>query len=139
MQSQGRFSPTPPLPPDEPLKKFKRKLMAEITLETIKGHVNDVKKIFADGFQLGDIAAVIKEAMEIAQTYKDSRGLSGPARKELALTIIGQVIDETDLPWLPDPLVDPLLKKLAPNLIDMLVGAANGKLGFGPAAPDPAE
>lgn len=109
--------------------------MSEITLEQIKAHVEDIKKIFADGFQLGDVALVVKEAMEIAQTYKSSANLNGPARKELALKLINQVVDETDTPWLPDPLTDPLLKKLAPRMIDMLHEAASGGFNFGSAKP----
>lgn len=105
--------------------------MAEVTEARITEAVNNIKAAFADGFQLADISVVIREVTTFAEMFN----LSGPEKKALALQVAERVIDETDTPWLPDALTDPLMKKLLPNLIDLVVDAARGKLGLkGPEA-----
>lgn len=99
--------------------------MAEVTEQHITDAVARIKEAFADGFQFGDIAVVLKEVTVFAQAFQ----LPGDEKKALALRVANRVIDETDTPWLPDPLTDPLMKKLLPNLIDLVVDAAKGKLG----------
>lgn len=101
--------------------------MAEMTVEEIKKHGEAIKAVFADGLQFGDIGACVHLAMEIVESVS---GLTGAEKKATALEIINYVIDTTDLPWLPDPLVDPLLKALAPNLIEVIVNATRGKLAI---------
>lgn len=101
--------------------------MAEVTEERIREAIDNVKAAFADGFQMQDISVLVKEITVFAEAFS----LSGAEKKELALKVANSVIDETDTPWLPDPLTDPLMKKLLPNLIDLVVDAAKGKLGLG--------
>ncbi len=79
----------------------------------------------ADGFQLADLAAIVGEACEIAETLED---LDGSSKRAVAIRLIERVIDETDTPWLPDALVDPLLKVLVPSFVDVIVGASKGGL-----------
>lgn len=123
---------TGPEKPKYPVDGYREKIVAEITLEQIKRHVEEIKAIFADGFQFEDVIRVIGAAMEIAETYKHTVGMTGEERKALALKLIEQVIDETDTPWLPDTLTDPLLKRLAPSAIELVIKAVNGKLGVKP-------
>jgi len=101
--------------------------MAQITVEEIKKYADQVIAEFADGFQFGDVITVVKMVMEIVEKIE---GASGEEKKATALAIVNYVVDVTDLPWLPDPLVDPLLKSLAPRLIDTIVEATKGKLAI---------
>jgi len=109
--------------------------MAEVTEQHIADAVLHIKEAFADGFQLEDISTVLKEVTVFAEAFT----LPGDEKKALALRVANRVIDETDTPWLPDALTDPLMKKLLPNLIDLIVDAAKGKLGsFGAGEADSA-
>ena len=100
--------------------------MADVTEERIAAAVERIKGAFDDGFQLGDISTVLGEVTVFAEAFR----LSGPEKKALALKVAERVIDETDTPWLPDALTDPLMKKLLPGLIDLVVDAAKGKLAI---------
>jgi hypothetical protein len=100
--------------------------MAEVTAERIKEAVDNIKSAFADGFQLQDLSVVVKEVTVFSEAFS----LTGEEKKALAMQVASQVIDETDTPWLPDALTDPLLKKLLPSLIDLVVDASKGKLGL---------
>jgi hypothetical protein len=100
--------------------------MAQITVEEIKKHADTIVAAFADGFQIADLFKVIPMAMEIVEKVG---GASGEEKKATALEIINYVIDTTDLPWLPDNLIDPILKKLAPTVIELVISASKGELG----------
>jgi len=100
--------------------------VAEFNLEEAKAEASKIVELFADGFQWTDIFKVVPMVME---TVEKVSGMSGEEKKASALTIINYVIDETDMPWIPDSLIDPLLKKAAPVLIELLVSATKGELG----------
>ena len=100
--------------------------MAQITVEEIKKHADVVVAAFADGFQIADLFKVIPMVMEIVEKIG---GASGAEKKATALAIIDYVIDQTDMPWLPDNLVDPILKKIAPVVIELVISASNGEIG----------
>jgi molybdopterin-guanine dinucleotide biosynthesis protein A len=100
--------------------------MAQITVEEIKKHADVIVATFADGFQIADLFKVIPMAMEIVEKVS---GASGEEKKATALEIINYVIDAVDLPWVPDNLVDPILKKLAPTVIELVISASKGELG----------
>jgi hypothetical protein len=105
---------------------FKEATVAEFNLEEAKAEASKIVELFADGFQWTDIFKVVPMVME---TVEKVSGMSGEEKKASALTIINYVIDETDMPWIPDSLIDPLLKKAAPVLIELLVSATKGELG----------
>jgi hypothetical protein len=99
--------------------------MAKFTAAQIEEHGKKIMEAFADGFQWSDVFNIVPQAMEIVQAVG---GMTGPEKEEAALAIVDYVIDNTDLPWLPDNLVDPLLKKGARYMIPKLIEAAKGKL-----------
>jgi len=98
--------------------------MAELTEAQVLEAVERIKQAFADGFQLADLSVLLREITTFAELFS----LSGGEKKALAIRVAEKVLDETDTPWLPDALLDPLLKKLMPNLIDLVVDATKGKL-----------
>lgn len=99
--------------------------MGKFTAAQIEEHGKKIMEAFADGFQWQDVFNIVPQAMEIVQTVG---GMTGPEKEESALAIIDYVIDNTDTPWLPDNLTDPLLKKGARYMIPKLIEAAKGKL-----------
>lgn len=109
--------------------------MAEIIEERITEAVANIKAALSDEFQFSDIATILGEITTFAEVFS----LSGPEKKELALRVAQRVLDETDIPVLPDKLslpfvgevgADALIMKLLPGLIDKLVGASKGKLAL---------
>lgn len=99
--------------------------MGKFTAAQIKEHADEILKAFEDGFQWSDVFALVPHTMEIVQAVG---GMTGPEKEESALAIIDYVIDNTDTPWIPDNLTDPLLKKGARFMIPMLIKAAKGEL-----------
>lgn len=98
--------------------------MSQFTQEALLEAANRIKATFDDGFQLADIAVLLREGTLFAEAF----ALPGEEKKQIAVDLISKVIDDTDIPWMPDALVDPLLKSLVPNLIDLVCEAAAGKL-----------
>lgn len=100
--------------------------MAEWTEKQVLEGVATVKAALADGFQWEDVKTII----EVVTQFSELTKLTGPEKRALAIAVANKVIDETDTPWLPDPLVDPLMKRLLPSLIDLVVNASKGSLGL---------
>jgi hypothetical protein len=98
--------------------------VAEYTIEQAKAAAEQVKSVFADGFQWTDLFKVVPMVMEIVEQVG---GMSGPEKKATALKIIEHVIDTTDMPG-PDSIFDPILKKAAPFLIEMVISATSGEV-----------
>ena len=101
--------------------------MAKFTAAQVAEHAEKILEALKDGWQFSDLFTLVPEAMGIVEAIGD---MSGPEKKEAAEAIIDYVIDKTDTPWLPDSLVDPILKKGARYLIPVLVKAANGNFGI---------
>lgn len=78
-----------------------------------------------DSPTLADLSVVVREAVELAELVEDANGAE---KRAVAIGLIERVIDLVDLPWIPDPLVDPLLKQLVPAFVDHLVDASKGKV-----------
>jgi len=103
--------------------------MAKFTVAQIKEHASKAMEAFEDGFQWTDLISLVPAVMEIVGSVKE---MGNAEKKESAEGILDYVIDETDIPWLPDSFVDPILKKGVRVLIPMLFDAAEGKFAFKP-------
>ena len=99
--------------------------MAKFTAAQIEEHAKKVLESFEDGWQWTDLFEIVPAVMEIVE---DVGEMTGEEKKESAEAILDYVIDETDIPWLPDSLVDPILKKGVRYIIPMLIKAS--KQGF---------
>jgi hypothetical protein len=99
--------------------------MAKFTAAQIKEHAEKAMEAFEDGFQWSDVFTLVPQVMEIVEEVGE---MSGPEKEEAALAIIDYVVDNTDTPWIPDNLTDPLLKKGARFMIPMLIKASKGDL-----------
>jgi len=86
----------------------------------------------ADGFDAEDVAVLVREAVEIADTVGDLDGFDGPEKRELAVSFacnlidkffssatpqIASMVEAVDWPWITDgmekAIVDPLVLKFA--------------------------
>jgi len=101
--------------------------MAEITAEWLEQEANKVVALFDDGFQMSDLFKIVPAVMEAVELVS---GLSGEEKKETAESIAYLVIDKVDIPWVPDALVDPIIKKFVPGAIDSLIKASKGGFNF---------
>jgi len=103
--------------------------MAKFTAAQIQEHAEKAMEAFEDGFQWTDLITLVPAVMEIVGSVKE---MSGAEKQESAEGILDYVIDETDIPWLPDSFVDPILKKGVRVLIPMLFKAHEGEFKFKP-------
>lgn len=92
--------------------------------EIIYKKVEEVAKSVDDGLQLSDLALCIRTAVECAELLTEH---SGPAKREVAIQFIKEVLRATDGPG-PDILIDPIIEAVAPPLIDLVVDATKGKI-----------
>ena len=109
------------------LENFKDKIMAKFTAGQIETHAKKLMESFEDGFQWSDVFTIVPAAMEIVGSVKE---MTGAEKEESALGILDYIIDNTNTPWLPDSMTDPLLKKGVKMMIPMLFKASEGKFNF---------
>lgn len=102
--------------------------MAEITAEWLEAETKKVLALFEDGFQYSDLFKIVPMVMETVELVQ---GLSGPEKKATAISLANEVIDRTDMPWIPDALVDPIIKQFVPGAIESLIEASRGGFSFG--------
>ena len=75
-------------------------------------------------FDISHIILVVPDLIKHVESFKS---LSGLEKKELVIELLKILVDKTDLPG-DDELLDPILKKLIPNLIDTLIKVDNKSL-----------
>lgn len=97
--------------------------MAKFTAAQIQEHAEKVMESFEDGFQWSDVFTIVPQVMEIVEEVGE---MGGEEKRESAEAILDYVIDNTDTPWIPDGLTDPLLKKGVRFMIPMLIKASKG-------------
>jgi len=99
--------------------------VAKFTAAQVQEHAEHLMKAFDDGFQWSDVFDLVPNAMEIVE---QAGGMTGPEKEESALAIIDYVVDNTNTPWIPDALTDPIIKKAARYMIPKLIDATKGRL-----------
>lgn len=101
--------------------------MAKFTAAQIQEHAEKAMEAFKDGFQWSDVFTLVPQVMEIVQSVGD---MTGEEKQEAFEAIVNYVVDNTDTPWVPDNLTDPLVKKGAHMLAPLLIKAAKGELAI---------
>lgn len=99
---------------EEATNNYKEKVMAKFTTAQIAEHAQKIMESFDDGFQWSDFWDIVPQAVAIT---KDVESMTEEEREETALLLIDYVIDNTDTPWLPDDMIDPILKKGARYMV----------------------
>ena len=72
-------------------------------------------------FDISHIILVVPDLIKHVESFKS---LSGLDKKNIVIDLLKLLVDKTDLPG-DDELLDPILKKLIPNLIDTLIKVDN--------------
>ena len=77
-----------------------------------------------DDFKIENIVEVLPQIIRHVQTFKN---LSGSQKKNMIVSMLRHLVDITDGPG-DDDLWDPIIKRLIPGMVDMLVKVDQGKL-----------
>jgi len=119
--------------------------MAEFTEKQVLDAIKRIRDAFTDGkIELKDIYLLIKEATEFAELAN----LPGEEKRALAMRVVKKVLEQTDIPWLPDKLTlpivgdvgaDALIMRFLPSILDLVVDASRGKLALNKADADSTE
>ena len=100
--------------------------------EWFEARSKELVALFDDGFQASkDIPAATKIAMEAAEKLQ---GVSGEEKEKLVIELLCKLIDNTDMEWIPDPVIDPILKRvlreIGPGFLRLICGASKGELAL---------
>lgn len=85
--------------------------------------IDDVSKTYKN-FSTENIMDILPTLITFADRFKT---LAGCDKKELVISLLNKIIDKTDGPG-NDELLDPILKKLVPSIIDTLIKVDNKTL-----------
>lgn len=94
--------------------------------------------LFQDGFQIGDLVSIFEKA----NTYLEEHyTLSVQQKRNALVKVICIIIDETDTPYVPDFVFDPLFKLLVPPVVALMYPdakeiSASGQLQGSPSEQD---
>ena len=77
-----------------------------------------------DDFKIENLLEVLPEIIRHVQTFKN---LTGTQKKNMIVSMLRHLVDITDGPG-DDELWDPIIKRLLPGMVDMLVKVDQGKL-----------
>lgn len=94
--------------------------VSKITAEWIEKKAKECYELLDDGFQWTDLFAMLPKIIEVAKTAKE---MDEQGQKDTAVAIIEHIIDETDTPWVPDSITDPIIKKAAPYIVGLAFSA----------------
>ena len=77
-----------------------------------------------DDFKIENLIEVLPQIIRHVQTFKN---LTGTQKKNMIVSMLRHLVDITDGPG-DDELWDPIIKRLLPGMVDMLVKVDQGKL-----------
>ena len=77
-----------------------------------------------DDFKIENLIEVLPQIIRHVQTFKN---LTGEQKKNMIVSMLRHLVDITDGPG-DDELWDPIIKRLLPGMVDMLVKVDQGKL-----------
>ena len=77
-----------------------------------------------DDFKIENLIEVLPSIIKHVQTFKN---LTGAQKKNMIIAMLRHLVDITDGPG-DDELWDPIIKRLLPSMVDMLVKVDQGKL-----------
>ncbi len=93
-------------------------LLKKPTEEDFMDCAEQLKEIFADGFQWEDIAGIMNLSLRYLNAFFT---LNIEETREAAISILNHLIDITDTPYLPDDFFDPIFKTLIPSFVEIVI------------------
>jgi hypothetical protein len=102
--------------------------MAEFTAEQIEKEAGDLLIAIGPKLQLADLVVVAPKIMELVETVS---GMTNQDKHQTVMNLLKYVLENTDTPWAPDTVTDPLFLKLADVvLIPLIAKAAKGEFAI---------
>ena len=77
-----------------------------------------------EGFNMDKLTSLLPSLIKHVENYKNLRGKE---KKSLVIKMLNHIIDITDCPG-DDAVLDPIMKRMVPGMIDLLIEVNNGKL-----------
>ena len=93
----------------------------------------EISDLYSDGIQWSDIGSMLSLGLDFLKTFQH---VSLAEKKTMLVTILYDVIDQTDTPFLPDSYTDPLFKAMIPPLIEIVLNAQAGLFASLPTLND---
>jgi len=87
------------------------------------------KQMVGDSITTQNAVTLIAEVMRAVESVSSHAGLTGPEKKALAIDVVDVLVDEL-VPEHSRGLVKGAVSLLMPGVIDAIVSAAKGQLGF---------
>lgn len=99
-----------------------QKITGSFNETLVDNFINELKNDFADGFQWHDIGDVTSQSIKFVHQFVDA---SLDEKKQTAKDIVDKIIDNTNIPLIPDEFADPILKSIANGFIDNIIDAVD--------------
>ena len=112
-----------PAPADAPVVKKERVKVDFTTDIASKALIESIAPVM-DDFKIENLLEVLPQIIKHVQTFKNLTGLQ---KKNMIIAMLRHLVDITDGPG-DDELWDPIIKRLLPGMVDMLVKVDQGKL-----------
>ena len=112
-----------PAPADAPVVKKERVKVDFTTDIASKALIESIAPVM-DDFKIENLLEVLPQIIQHVQTFKNLTGLQ---KKNMIVAMLRHLVDITDGPG-DDELWDPIIKRLLPGMVDMLVKVDQGKL-----------
>lgn len=85
--------------------------------EIFQNFAAELRSTYADGWQWSDIGSYLQSTMSFVCSFES---LTPEQQQAAVIEITDMTIDAVDIPYLPDCLVDPILKAMVPSIVSML-------------------
>ena len=92
---------------------------------TLAESLKKLRELGADGFQWADLPKGAKLLMD--EVHDLTTANAEKAQQDIVAALC-TFIDETDTPWLPDTVTDPVMKMLIPGIVEALWSTARERL-----------
>ena len=73
--------------------------------------------LFKDGLQISDLPGMTYSFLRITDTFDN---VDEANKKKTICSALIKIVEETDTPWMPDEITDPILIHLIPAVVDKL-------------------
>ena len=96
--------------------------MSEYTQAQIEEEAGKILLEIGPKLELSDLVVIAPKVMELVEAVSE---MTNTDRHKTALNLLEYVLDNTDTPWLPDGVSDPLFLKLADKVLIPLIAKAS--------------
>lgn len=94
---------------------------------------DSVKNVVSSKLTAANVTVLLVDVMRAVEQISQSRPMTGPEKKALALDVIGQLVEDL-APADQKEIIGSVVEALGPGIIDAIIAAAKGQLGLAEAA-----